>query len=128
MLLALLTVWWQGKYFDYHWLIVVPFLAPLAGYAFDEAINLTRSLARWDAYLSRKGGLAKHAQCGTLWVAEDEVQMAHAVVRAERLAQRGWSAVLLSGAELARAEPSLRRGLAGGIRVEAEDDSRREPP
>lgn len=52
-LLAVLSVWWQGKYFDYHWLIVLPFLAPLAGYAFDQAIDLTRSLARGDAYLAR---------------------------------------------------------------------------
>ena len=85
----------------------------------DDELDLCMlSLARWDAFLSRKGSLAEHAQCGTLWVAEDEAQMAHAAVRAERLAQRGWSASLLSGADLARIEPSLRKGMAGGIRVE----------
>jgi len=84
----------------------------------DDELDLCMlSLARWDSYLSRKGGIAEHAQCGTLWVAEDEAQMAHAVVRAERLAQRGWSASLLSGTELARLEPSLRKGMAGGVRV-----------
>ncbi|MEH6437589.1 NAD(P)/FAD-dependent oxidoreductase [Massilia sp. DD77] len=93
----------------------------------DDELDLCMlSLARWDAYLSRKGGLAEHAQCGTLWVAEDEAQMAQAARRVHRLAQRGWSASLLSGAELARIEPSLRKGLAGGLRVER--DSAVYPP
>jgi glycine/D-amino acid oxidase-like deaminating enzyme len=54
---------------------------------------------------------------GTLWVAEDDAQMAHARVRAARLARRGWDAAELSGAELARVEPALRPGLAGAVRV-----------
>ena len=83
----------------------------------DELDLCLLSLGRWDAYLSTKGGLAEHAQCGTLWVAEDEAQMAHARVRAERLARRGWDACVLSGAQLAATEPALRAGLAGGVRV-----------
>lgn len=83
----------------------------------DELDLCLLSLGRWDRYLARKGGLAEHARCGTLWVAEDEHQLAEAALRAEKLARRGWQASLVSSAELATLEPSLRRGLAGAVRV-----------
>jgi glycine/D-amino acid oxidase-like deaminating enzyme len=83
----------------------------------DELDLCLLSLARWDEYLSTRGREAEHVRCGTLWVAEDDAQMAHALARAERLGRRGWDAQALSGAELARAEPALRHGLAGGVRV-----------
>jgi glycine/D-amino acid oxidase-like deaminating enzyme len=83
----------------------------------DELDLCLSSLGRWDDYLSSKAGLAEYAQCGTLWVAEDDEQMAHAMARAERLAQRGWDAFLVPGAQLERVEPALRKGLAGGVRV-----------
>jgi D-hydroxyproline dehydrogenase subunit beta len=75
------------------------------------------SLARWDEYLSTRAGVAEHVRCGTLWVAEDDAQMAHALARAERLRGRGWDAEALTGDRLARLEPALRPGLAGGVRV-----------
>lgn len=46
VLLALLTllgvaaIWWQAKMFSYHWLVLLPLLALLAGYALDEAAAL----------------------------------------------------------------------------------------
>jgi glycine/D-amino acid oxidase-like deaminating enzyme len=83
----------------------------------DELDLCLLSLGRWDDYLSTQAGLAEHVRCGTLWVAEDDVQMAHALARAERLGRRGWHADALSGAELARIEPALRAGLTGGVRV-----------
>jgi glycine/D-amino acid oxidase-like deaminating enzyme len=83
----------------------------------DELDLCLLSLARWDDYLATHAGLAEHVRCGTLWVAEDDAQLAHARVRAERLARRGRDAVELSGADLARTEPALRAGLAGGVRV-----------
>lgn len=83
----------------------------------DELDLCLLSLHRWEQYLSRKGAQAEHAPCGTLWIAEDDSQMAHATARAEKLAQRGWRASAVSSAELAVLEPSLRRGLAGGVRV-----------
>jgi len=83
----------------------------------DELDLCLLSLARWDGYLATRAGLAEHVRCGTLWVAEDEAQMAHARIRAERLGRRGWDAVELSGAQLARTEPALRAGLAGAVRV-----------
>jgi D-hydroxyproline dehydrogenase subunit beta len=75
------------------------------------------SLARWDQYLSTRAGHAEYVRCGTLWVAEDDAQMAHARLRAGRLGGRGWDAVEVSGDALARMEPALRAGLAGAVRV-----------
>jgi glycine/D-amino acid oxidase-like deaminating enzyme len=83
----------------------------------DELDLCLLSLARWDDYLATRAGLAEHVRCGTLWVAEDEAQLAHARVRAGRLARRGWDAEELSGDQLARTEPALRSGLAGAVRV-----------
>ncbi|KQV49606.1 FAD-binding oxidoreductase [Massilia sp. Root335] len=83
----------------------------------DELDLCLLSLARWDEYLATHAGLAEHVRCGTLWVAEDDAQMAHALARAERLGRRGWDAEALTGSRLARTEPALRAGLAGGVRV-----------
>lgn len=83
----------------------------------DELDLCLLSLARWEDYLSTKAGLAEYSQCGTLWVAEDDAQMAHAQARAERLAQRGWDASIVHGSQLVKVEPALREGLAGAVRV-----------
>jgi D-hydroxyproline dehydrogenase subunit beta len=83
----------------------------------DELDLCLLSLARWDDYLATQAGLAEHVRCGTLWVAEDDAQMAHARARAERLGRRGWDAEALTGSRLAEIEPALRPGLAGGVRV-----------
>jgi 4-amino-4-deoxy-L-arabinose transferase-like glycosyltransferase len=48
-LLGLLSVYWQGKFFRYHWLIMLPLLAPLAGFAFDQAIELLGRLPKREA-------------------------------------------------------------------------------
>ena len=40
-------IWWQGKLFTYHWLIMIPLLAPLAGYAVDHIIGLSLPLPAW---------------------------------------------------------------------------------
>jgi hypothetical protein len=45
-LLCVLAVWWQGKMFHYHWLIILPFLAPLAGYTCDRVLEAARPLGR----------------------------------------------------------------------------------
>jgi D-hydroxyproline dehydrogenase subunit beta len=83
----------------------------------DELDLCLLSLARWDDYLATQAGPAEHVRCGTLWVAEDDAQMAHARARAERLGRRGWDAEALTGSRLAQIEPALRPGLAGGVRV-----------
>lgn len=55
--------------------------------------------------------------CGTLWVAEDAEQLGVLRAKAAGYAAHGIAAELLSPDELRRAEPNLRLGLAGGLRV-----------
>jgi hypothetical protein len=43
---AFVTVWWQGKFFQYHWILAMPFMAPLAGFAVHEAIEAMRGLTK----------------------------------------------------------------------------------
>lgn len=86
----------------------------------DELDLCLYSLRHWERWLAEHGELAEHARCGTLWVAENDAQLAEAGHRAERLARRGWSASLLTATQLATLEPALRSGLAGGVRVAAD--------
>lgn len=86
----------------------------------DELDLCLYSLRYWGRYLAEHGALAEHARCGTLWVAENDAQLAEAAHRAERLTRRGWPATLLTAAQLATFEPALRSGLAGGVRVAAD--------
>ena len=50
-LLGAATIWWQGKLFSYHWVILLPLLAPLAGHALDQLgglfARLPRPLGAW---------------------------------------------------------------------------------
>jgi hypothetical protein len=52
-LLGVAAIWWQGKMFSYHWVVLLPLLALLAGYALDEAVaqfgrlRLSRALAAY---------------------------------------------------------------------------------
>jgi D-hydroxyproline dehydrogenase subunit beta len=55
--------------------------------------------------------------CGTLWVAEDDVQFAVAQTRLQGYLAHGVAAELLDEQQLARAEPALRPGLRGALRV-----------
>jgi glycine/D-amino acid oxidase-like deaminating enzyme len=58
-----------------------------------------------------------YSACGTLWIAANAEEMAGAEDKRARLTQHGMDCRLLSAAELARAEPGLRNGLAGGLLV-----------
>ncbi len=58
--LGVLGIWWQGKVFRYHWLIMIPLVAPLAGYAVDRTLRLFSPLggrAAWAASVVLVGGL-----------------------------------------------------------------------
>jgi D-hydroxyproline dehydrogenase subunit beta len=55
--------------------------------------------------------------CGTLWVAADEGEMEQVRRRAAFYSARGERAEVLDAASLREAEPGLRPGLAGGLRV-----------
>ena len=53
--------------------------------------------------------------CGTLWVAEDDEELAAAREKQTVLRKHGVCAELLDDRQLAEAEPQLRPGLAGGL-------------
>ena len=55
--------------------------------------------------------------CGTLWVAADEEELAHAGKKAAVYRERGLDAEILDAKSLAEAEPNLRPGLAGALRI-----------
>jgi D-hydroxyproline dehydrogenase subunit beta len=54
---------------------------------------------------------------GTIWVAADEEEMAEVGTRQKVYEEAGIEASLLTAAELAKQEPNLRPGLAGGLLV-----------
>src|ERR1700730_11671420 len=54
---------------------------------------------------------------GTLWIAADEEEMALVRRKALFYRERGVEVDELSAEDLAHAEPNLRRGLAGALRV-----------
>ncbi len=55
--------------------------------------------------------------CGTLWIAADEEEMAAVTSKHEFYRRRGVETEILDGSSLAAAEPNLRPGLAGALRV-----------
>jgi D-hydroxyproline dehydrogenase subunit beta len=64
--------------------------------------------------------------CGTLWVAEDDEQIAAMRAKAAWYEARGVATEMLDDRALADAEPNLRTGLAGALRVP--DDAVVYPP
>ncbi len=59
----------------------------------------------------------EYQQCGTLWVAADEQEMAEVRRKASFYTRRGVQVEVLDAGAVAAAEPHLRRDLAGGLRV-----------
>jgi glycine/D-amino acid oxidase-like deaminating enzyme len=60
---------------------------------------------------------AEYEVCGTLWVAADDEEMAEARRKEKYYTQRKARVEMLDGEATRRAEPNLRPGLAGGLRV-----------
>lgn len=75
------------------------------------------SRARWAALAEGLPTGCQDVQTGTLWVAADEAEMAHVPAKAGHYRARGVAAEVVSGDELARAEPELRPGLAGALLI-----------
>ena len=75
------------------------------------------SLHLWRDWIREHPGIGQVSQCGTLWVAENDQQLAAAQARAERLNARAWQAEVLNSEKLRQLEPALRHGLAGAVRV-----------
>src|SRR4051812_42658784 len=55
--------------------------------------------------------------CGTLWVAADDEEMIEVRRKHRYYADRGVTTEILDAQQMAEAEPNLRPGLAGGLRV-----------
>jgi len=84
----------------------------------------SRSL--WQQLVGELPEDVEYETCGTLWVAADEEEMAEVHRKQLYYSQRGIRMEVLTGSEVAQAEPNLRPGLAGGLRVV--DDAVLYPP
>ena len=71
----------------------------------------------WHASLPNLPAHAEADICGTLWVAADEEEMAAVQRKHLLLKDAGINSQVLSASALAKEEPHLRRGLAGGLLV-----------
>jgi glycine/D-amino acid oxidase-like deaminating enzyme len=60
---------------------------------------------------------AEYEQCGTIWVAADDDEMAEVRRKHSYYGQRGVPTEILDSPGLERLEPNLRKGLAGGLLV-----------
>jgi D-hydroxyproline dehydrogenase subunit beta len=79
---------------------------------------LTRYSQRlWQELAEDLPGDGEYDNCGTIWVATDDEEMQE-VKRKERFyKERGVAVEILDCQTLAEAEPNLRRGLTGGLRI-----------
>lgn len=84
----------------------------------EAQFALTRySQVLWNELRAQLPREVEHEACGTIWVAADDEEMAE-VLRKERFySERGVAVEVLDAQALAEAEPSLRRGMVGGLRV-----------
>lgn len=71
----------------------------------------------WTERATRLPADCEDQACGTLWVAADEQEMIEVRRKARILGLHGLTAEVLDSRALAEAEPLLRPGLAGGLRV-----------
>jgi glycine/D-amino acid oxidase-like deaminating enzyme len=76
-----------------------------------------RSQVLWDELALEHPPGVESTRCGTLWVAADDEEMAEVGRKAAYYADRGVEAHALDAKALAEAEPNLRPGLLGGLRV-----------
>ena len=77
--------------------------------------NYSRRL--WQEILPQLPKDVEYDLCGTLWVAADAEEMNEVKRKEKYYSERGVSVEVLNETELRRAEPQLRAGLAGGLRV-----------
>jgi glycine/D-amino acid oxidase-like deaminating enzyme len=75
------------------------------------------SIAQWHAWVPRMSEDCAFSGCGTLWIAANAQEMAEAERKQQRLREHGIAAHLLDALALSRAEPALRKGLAGALEV-----------
>lgn len=75
------------------------------------------SLALWRELAPQMPAECAFSPCGTLWLAADAAEMQAAEEKHARLTARGIDCLLLGARALAQAEPALRPGLAGALKV-----------
>lgn len=84
----------------------------------EAQFALTRySQQLWDEISEELPREVEHDACGTIWIAADDEEMAEARRKEKFYAERGVKTELLDAQSLAEAEPNLRPGLVGGLRV-----------
>ena len=75
------------------------------------------SLKRWHDWAPRMNADCAFSACGTLWLAANNAEMEAAEDKRRRLQAHGIACELLNAATLAAAEPALRPGLTGALKV-----------
>jgi D-hydroxyproline dehydrogenase subunit beta len=84
----------------------------------DAQFALTRYSQRlWQKLRPQLPDDVEYEQCGTIWVAADEQEMAEVWRKQRYYRDRGVPAELLDTRQLKQLEPNLRDGLAGGLLV-----------
>lgn len=79
-----------------------------------------RSIELWREILGDANRSVELENAGTIWVAEDDAQMQGLREKATTYRDAGLSCELLDERQLRAAEPNLREGLAGGLRVDGD--------
>jgi glycine/D-amino acid oxidase-like deaminating enzyme len=83
-----------------------------------EQLALTHySTSLWARQSAELRAASELEWCGTIWIAEDEAQLAAIETKRQTYAALGIAGEILDEASVAEAEPHLRRGLAGGLLV-----------
>jgi len=84
----------------------------------EAQFALTRySQQLWDEISDELPREVEHDACGTIWIAADDDEMAEARRKARVYSDRAVTVEILDAHSLVEAEPQLRPGLVGGLRV-----------
>lgn len=84
----------------------------------EAQFALTRySCDLWREIKEELPGTVEYESCGTIWVATDDEEMAEVRRKQEFYTKRGVAVEVLDEKSLREAEPNLRHGLVGGLRV-----------
>jgi D-hydroxyproline dehydrogenase subunit beta len=84
----------------------------------DAQFALTRySQQLWQELRPELPQDVEYEQCGTIWVAVDDEEMAEVERKSQYYGRRGVPIEILSAPDMQRLEPNLRKGLAGGLLV-----------
>ena len=84
----------------------------------EAQFALTRySQILWDEISRELPREAEYDSCGTIWVAADDEEMIEVRRKEKFYSERGVAVEILDVRSLEEAEPNLRKGLAGGLRV-----------